>query len=128
MKRYDYGYKGDEWGMNVSLQLIEKENGPMVLWEDAQKAIEAAKRDAVRPMYWVAAGMIDAEVFAERLACSKVCEDFMKEHSPGQLWFAGNIISSRILGRSGKVENLHPQLPDLQAKSILPATLRLTQK
>lgn len=34
LKRYDYGYRSDEWGMGRALQTYPKADGPFVLYED----------------------------------------------------------------------------------------------
>lgn len=58
----------------------------------------------------VAGGEVPEAVFAERLACARVAEDFMRDQPRGPMWFAANTISARILGRSAKAENCRPRL------------------
>ncbi len=68
-------------------------------------------------MSGVAAGMMRSDVFAERLACSRVAEDFMKDHLPGPHWYAANVISARILQRSTDPANLSPELPQIHQRN-----------
>ncbi|MEE4460759.1 hypothetical protein ACFSKY_22760 [Azotobacter chroococcum] len=45
VKRYDYGYKDDEWGGQRYLGLIEKPDGKLVRYEDHDRIV--GERDAV---------------------------------------------------------------------------------
>lgn len=89
--------------------------------ESASRAPVAVGAEPV-PMIGVSSGMLRADVFAERLACSQVAEDFMKEHPPGPHWYAANTISARILGRSRDPANLSPALPQVHQRNVKEAT------
>lgn len=56
-------------------------------------------------------GDIRSDVFAERLACAKLCDDFAHKEGPGERRYSGNVLSARIMGRSGDPANLSPVLP-----------------
>ena len=45
-------------------------------------------------------GRIHAEAFRERLRCGAICDEFMREHGPGPMRYAGNVIQARIFNAS----------------------------